>query len=73
MQHWIDHTRQQLAKGETLISNSVSALFRGWQPLILPALVLDKLCTGAERWQAAARQVEPSDGLADILRSRSAG
>jgi hypothetical protein len=72
MQHWIDHTRQQLAKGETFLSNSVSALLRGWQPLIMPALVIDTLCTGAERWQAAARQVEPSEGLADILRARSA-
>lgn len=72
MQHWLDHTRQQLAKGETFVSNSVSALFRGWQPLILPAVVLDKLCTGAERWQRVAREVQPSGGLADILRERTA-
>jgi hypothetical protein len=71
MQTWLDQTRQHIAKGENFISSNVSALFRGWQPLILPAVVIDTLCTGAERWQAAARQVEPSEGLADILRART--
>jgi hypothetical protein len=71
MQTWRDHTRQQLQRGETPISASVTALFRGWEPLILPALVIDKLCTGAERWQAAVRQIQPPKDLADILRARN--
>jgi hypothetical protein len=54
---------------ETLIANSVAALFRGWQH---PAIVIDKLlCTGAERWQAAMRQIQPAPmDLAEILRTR---
>jgi hypothetical protein len=68
MQYWFDNTRQQIQKGETLIANSVAALFRGWQH---PANVIDKLCTGAERWQAAIRQMQPAPmDLAEILRTR---
>jgi hypothetical protein len=72
MQHWLDNTRQHIQKGEAFITSSVSALFRGWQhPAILPAIVLDKLCTGAERWQAAIRQIQAPKDMAEILRSRS--
>jgi hypothetical protein len=68
MQNWLDNTRQQIQKGEALITNGVAALFRGWQH---PANVIGKLCTGAERWQAAVRQIQqaPLD-LAEILRAR---
>jgi hypothetical protein len=79
MRSWLDNTRHQIQKGEALIANSVAALFRGWQH---PAIVIDKLCTGAERWQAAVRRAAnrgaadrqiqqlPLD-LAEILRTRS--
>ena len=68
MQTWLHNTRQQIQKGETLIASSVAVLFRGWQH---PAIVIDKLCTGAERWQAAVRETPhvPMD-LAEILRTR---
>jgi hypothetical protein len=68
MQNWLDNTRQQLQKGEALITGGVAALFRGWQH---PAIVIDALSTGAERWQAAVRQIQqvPMD-LAQILRAR---
>jgi hypothetical protein len=71
MQTWLDETRHTLQRGEALISSSVSALFRGWQqPAILPAIVIDTLCTGAERWQRAIRQIQAPKNLADILRAR---
>ncbi len=54
--------------GEELITSSVAALFRDWQN---PSIVIDKLCTGAERWQAAIRQIQAPITLADILRSRT--
>jgi hypothetical protein len=69
MKHWLENTRQQIQKGEALIANSVGALFRGWQH---PAIVIDKLVTGAERWQKAIRQAPraPTD-VAEVLRART--
>jgi hypothetical protein len=75
MNHWLDNARKQIEQGEALIqmgeeliTSSVAALFRDWQN---PAIVIDKLCTGAERWQAAIRQMQAPITLADILRSRT--
>ncbi len=75
MNHWLEYTRQHIEQGEALIqmgeeliTSSVAALFRDWQN---PSVVIDKLCTGAERWQAAIRQMQTPINLADILRSRT--
>ena len=68
MKHWLENTRQQIQKGEALIANSVSALFRDWQH---PAIVVDKLFEG-DRWQAAIRRIQqvPAN-LAEVLRDRT--
>lgn len=70
--NWIDNTRLTLQKGEAFLSSSVSTLFRGWQhPAAIPAIVIDTLCTGAERWQSAIRKIQAPKDLAEILRSRT--
>lgn len=75
MNNWLEHARRHIEQGEALIqmgeeliTSSVAALFRDWQN---PSIVIDKLCTGAERWQAAIRQIRAPITLADILRSRT--
>ncbi len=75
MNNWLENARKQIEQGEALIqmgeeliTSSVAALFRDWQN---PSIVIDKLCTGAERWQAAIRQMQAPINLADILRSRT--
>ena len=65
MTHWLENTVHQLQLGEALI---VDGLYRGWQ---VPGAVLSKLCTGAERWQAAIRQFQAPMNLAEILRART--
>ncbi len=76
MDKWIETARKHIEQGEALIqmseefiASSVAAVLRDWQN---PAVMLDKLCTGAERWQTAIRQMQPSSNFADILRSRTA-
>ena len=76
MDRWIETARKHIEQGEALIqmgeeliTSSVAALLRDWQN---PSVVLDKLCTGAERWQAAIRQMQATSNFADILRSRTA-
>jgi hypothetical protein len=75
MDKWLETARKHIEQGEALIqmgeefiTSSVAALFRDWQN---PSVVIDKLCTGAERWQKAIRQMQASGNLADILRSRT--
>jgi hypothetical protein len=75
MDNWLEHARKHIEQGEALIqmgedliASSVAALFRDWQN---PSIVIDKLCTGAERWQAAIRQMQAPINFADILRSRT--
>jgi hypothetical protein len=75
MNNWLEYARQHIEQGEALIqmgeeliTSSVAALFRDWQN---PSVVIDKLCTGAERWQAAIRQMQAPINVADILRSRT--
>jgi hypothetical protein len=75
MNNWLRDARRHIEQGEALmqmgeelITSSVAALFRDWQN---PSIVIDKLCTGAERWQAAIRQIQAPITLADILRSRT--
>ncbi len=75
MNNWLEKTRRHIEQsealiqmGEELITSSVAALLRDWQN---PSIVIDKLCTGAERWQAAIRQMQAPINFADILRSRT--
>jgi hypothetical protein len=72
MNHWLDDTWQHRRVGETL----VESLFEGWRA---STEVIGNLCTGgADRWQAAIREIQATVTLADmtvtladILRSRT--
>jgi hypothetical protein len=71
MDHWLDNTLERLQLGETLIASGVDGLFQGWRA---STDVIGKLCTGgAERWQAAVRQLQApvKVNLAEILRART--
>jgi hypothetical protein len=76
MDKWIETARKHIEQGEALIqmgeeliASSVAAVLRDWQN---PSLMIDKLCTGAERWQAAIRRIQATSNFADIVRSRTA-
>ncbi len=76
MDKWIETARKQIEQGEALIqmgekliATSVAVVLRDWQT---PSLVIDQLCTGAERWQAAIRRMQSTSNFAEILRSRTA-
>jgi hypothetical protein len=69
MNRWIDNTLEHLRIGEALISDGVDELIHGWQQA--STNVIGKLCTGAERWQAAIRQIQAPVNFADILRART--
>ena len=64
----LDNVLQQLQLGEELIADGIDVLFRHWQA---SATVIGRLCTGAERWQAALRQIQAPMNLAEILRART--
>lgn len=66
---WFDKALEQLQLGESLIAGGVDGLNRGWQ---VSAEAIGKLCTGADRWHAAIRQMQVTVNLADILRARTA-
>jgi hypothetical protein len=67
MNHWLDH--QHLHFGEALLVGGVDGLFHGWRA---SAEAIGKLCTGgADRWQAAIRQIQAPVNFADILRART--
>jgi len=68
MSHWLENTLHHLQIGEVLISGGVDGLIQGWQA---STDALGKLCTGAERWQAAIRQIQAPANFAEILRARS--
>jgi hypothetical protein len=69
MNHWFDDPSHGAEVGEALLVGGIDGLLSGWRA---PAAgVIGKLCTGAERWQAAIRQIQTSVNLADILRART--
>ncbi|MGA9027474.1 MAG: hypothetical protein WB440_15585 [Steroidobacteraceae bacterium] len=68
MNHWLTHTVQHLQLGEALVAGGVDGLLRGWRA---PGNLVGKLCTGAERWQAAIRDMPVTANLAEILRART--
>jgi hypothetical protein len=67
MNHWLDNTLRTLQFGESLVVGSVEVLSRGWKT---STEVIGKLCTGADRWHAAIRDIQTPVNLADILRAR---
>jgi hypothetical protein len=69
MSHWLDNTLQHLQVGEALIAGGVEGLIHGCHA---PAAeMIGKLHAGAERWQAAIRQMQVTVSLVDILRART--
>jgi hypothetical protein len=68
MTHSLENTLRQFQLGEELIAEAVEALIVGWQA---STVVIGKLCTGAERWQAAIRQMQAPVNFAEILRART--
>jgi hypothetical protein len=58
--------------GEELIADGIDALAKHWQA---STTVIGKLCTGADRWQAALRQIQAQMAtpvnLPDIFRART--
>ena len=77
MDKWIETARKHIEQGEALIqmgeeliASSVAAVLRDWQN---PSLLIDQLCTGAERWQSAIRRMQATSNFADVLRSRAVG
>lgn len=69
MNHWLDNTWCQLQLGKTLSASGLEALVRGWHQT--STLVAGRLFTGAERWQAAMRQIQAPVNFADALRERT--
>lgn len=69
MNHWLDNTLRHLQLSETLRAGGLEVLFHGWQQASTNAI--GKLCTGAERWQAAIRQIQAPVNFADALRART--
>jgi hypothetical protein len=65
---WFDKALEPLQLGESLIFDSVDGLYRGWKA---SAEAIGKLCTGADRWHAALREMQATVNLADILRART--
>jgi hypothetical protein len=71
MSHWLDNTLQHLHVGEAMIAGGVEGLIHSWHA---PAAdMIGKLSAGAERWQAAIRQMQATAtvNLVDILRART--
>jgi hypothetical protein len=68
MSNALQNAMHPLQFGEELIAAGVDELFRRWQA---STDALGKLCTGAERWQAAFRQMQAPVNVAEILRARA--
>ncbi len=69
MKHALHNPLDQLPSAEALLADGVERLFRRWQA---SSEAIGKLCEGgAQRWQAAIRQIQAPVNLAQILRERA--
>jgi hypothetical protein len=72
MGYALDKVLHPLQIGEELIADGIDALVKHWQA---STTVVGKLCTGADRWQAALRQIQAQIvtpvNLPDIFRART--
>jgi hypothetical protein len=72
MVYALDKVLYPLQIGEELIADGIDALAKHWQA---STTVIGKLCTGADRWQAALRQIQAQMStpvnLPDIFRART--
>jgi hypothetical protein len=65
---WFDKALEQLQLGESLISDGVDGLYRGWK---VSAEAIGKLRSGKDRWHTAIHEMQATVNLADILRART--
>jgi hypothetical protein len=72
MSNPFENVMHSLQLGEELVAAGVDELSRRWQASTnaLGKLCTGAVCTGAERWQAAFRQMQAPINLAEILRAR---
>jgi len=71
MNHGLDNSWRNLRLGEALITSGVEELVHGWQKAS-SGLIGKIRAGGAERWQAAIRQIQAAPvNLAEILRARA--
>jgi hypothetical protein len=68
MRYVLNDVWNPIQLGEELISDGIDVMVRRWQA---SATAIGKMCTGAERWQAALRQIQAPMNLAEILRNRT--
>jgi hypothetical protein len=68
MIHSLEKTLGQFQVGEELLAEAVDVLVRGWNA---SSVVVGKLRTGADRWQAAIREIQAPVNLAEILRAKT--
>jgi hypothetical protein len=73
MSHALDETIHSLTLGEDWLAGAMDVLVRRWRASadVIGRDVIGKLCTGAERWQEALRQIQAPVNLAEILRARN--
>lgn len=68
MNHWLD-SMQHLQLSEALLAGGVDGLLQGWKA---PTAFIGRLCTGAERWHAAIRDIQAKVTPAGISRAETA-
>jgi hypothetical protein len=67
MNHWLE-SMQHLQLSEALVAGGVDAVLQGWKA---PSAFIGRLCTEAERWHAAFRDMHSSVSPAGIMRART--
>ncbi len=65
---WFDKALEQLQLGESMISERVDGLYRGWRA---STEAIGKLCADSDRWHRALHEMQATVNLADILRARA--
>jgi hypothetical protein len=65
---WFDRALEQLQLGESMISERVDGLYRGWRA---STEAIGKLCADSDRWHRALHEMQATVNLADILRARA--
>lgn len=64
MSHWLE-SMQHLQLSEALLAGGVDGLLQGWKA---PGAFIGRLCTEAERWHSAVRDLHAKVTPAGIMR-----
>lgn len=67
MNHWL-RSMQHLKLSEALLAGGVEGLLQGWK---VQSAFIGKLCTEAERWHAAIRDLHATVTPAGIMRAEA--